>query len=68
MGRDCGASWASPEGRLVEAPELAGVELANVAAQLLDGLQPDQQVLAHRPVIEGVGRSRQLDLAMQRLV
>ncbi len=58
----------SAEGRFVEAPQFARMELGDVAAQLLDGFKPDHQVLAHRAVVEGVGRTGQLDLAMQRLV
>lgn len=45
MARDCGASGASTEGRLIEAAELAGVQLAHIAAQLFDGFEPDQQML-----------------------
>src|SRR3569623_2170865 len=59
---------ALPERRLVEAPELARVQRAQLAAQQVDRLEADAQVLAHRALVEARGGAGQLDLAVQRLV
>src|SRR5215813_12776043 len=57
-----------PERRLVEAAELARVQRAQLAAQEVDRLEADAQVLAHRALVEARGGAGQLDLAVQRLV
>src|SRR5882672_7763679 len=64
-----GGSPASAEPRFIKAPELARVELVGAGlAQNADGLEADLQVLFHPLAVEGVGHSRELDLAMKRLV
>src|SRR5438105_1905088 len=61
-------SAGSPERRLIEAPELARMELGQLAAEQLDGSEADHQMLADGAVIEGIGGTRQFDLAVKRLV
>src|SRR5205814_9419068 len=57
-----------PDRWLVEASELACMELRGLGPQELDCRQADHQMFAHRTVIEGVGGTWQLDLPMERLV
>src|SRR5688500_14664063 len=68
LSRADGPALALSKWRLVEASKLARVELGAVALQDSKGLDSDPQVLADRPLIEGVGLARQLDLAVERLV
>ena len=48
--------------------ELAAVERVALELQQRDGLDPDAQMLADRPLVEGVGLAGQLKLAVERLV
>src|SRR4051812_41610977 len=58
----------SAEGRLVEGPELAAVELVARQLELVDRGDADAQMLGDGAFVEAVGLARQLDLAMDRLV
>jgi uncharacterized protein len=58
----------SPERRLIKGAQLARMDARAGLLQQGDRLDADLEVLVHGPLVEGVGRARQLDLAMQRLV
>src|SRR6185437_2066750 len=62
------SNFALPERRLVEAAELARVQRAQLAAQEVDRLEADAQVLGDRTLVEARGSAGQLDLAVQWLV
>src|SRR5690606_16299132 len=56
------------ERRLVEAPQLARVQRVELATQQIQGGDADLKMLGHGSLVEGIGRTGQLDLAMQGLV
>src|SRR5690606_36941824 len=56
------------ERRLVEGAQLARVQARALGPQQLHRLNADLQMLGDRAFVETVGLSRQLDLAVQRLV
>src|SRR3954447_19949046 len=58
----------SPEGRLIEASQLAGMQGRALAPQDVERGQANLKVLANSPLVKGIRRTRQLDLSMQRLV
>src|SRR5262245_29512958 len=59
---------ASPEGRLVEAAQLARVQRVASRAQKVKSLEADIQMLCDGALVKGIGGAGQLDLAVQRLV
>ena len=58
----------SPERRLIEASQLAGMQGRALAPQDIERSQANLKVLANSPLVKGIRRTRQLDLPMQRLV
>src|SRR4028119_537136 len=56
------------ERRLVEAAQLSRMQGRTLAPEDIERRQADHEVLAYRALVEGIGRARQLDLAMERLV
>src|SRR3712207_179293 len=70
IGRAVAGAGAEPlaEGGFVEAPEFARMELAAFVLQDAQSLDADAQMLADCPLIKRIGLSRQLDLAVERLV
>src|SRR5262245_27929312 len=57
-----------PKRRLVEGAQLARMQGILPLAQEVERLQSDLEMLRDRAFIEGIGRARQLDLAVQRFV
>src|SRR5215467_15222415 len=58
----------STERRLVKRAQLARMQGVAALAQEIERRQTDLEVLGHRPLVEGIGGPRQLDLAVQWLV
>ena len=58
----------SPERRLIEASQLAGMQGRALAPQDIERSQANLKVLPNSPLVKGIRRTRQLDLPMQRLV
>src|SRR5688572_26050686 len=63
-----GAASFLAERRLVETAQFAAVKAVALVAQQVERLDPDSEVLADRPLVEGIGLTRQLQFAVQRLI